>query len=72
MTQEELDALPDVTERFGYREEIIDGQKVRIPFLENPSCVLQVKDDDPMWVEDARGRWMIGYRDGEKVKRLVR
>jgi len=71
MTHEELDALPE-TGGFGYREEIRDGIKTRIPVM-NPAFALWQKPDEPVSVLDSEGRrWMIGWANGIKYKRRMR
>jgi hypothetical protein len=67
MTQDDLDALPDVSPRIDRVEKIIDGKRV--------ICARQVGgfalfiDDDCGMVRDSNGiKWTVGYHNGEKVK----
>lgn len=63
MTQTELDALP-VSGGIGYRQKIIDGQRVRIPYMDNALVLF-----DPVLVVDERGeRWMVGTANGIRYK----
>ena len=74
MTQAELDALPDATGGWGTKEEIRDGQRIRIPVFDPGPCpgvLYPVADDEPCAVVDAHGeRWMLGRgADGVLYKR---
>ena len=67
MTQDDLDALPDMSPRIDRVEKIIDGKRV--------FCARQVggvalfMDDDSGMVRDSAGiKWMVGYHNGQKVK----
>jgi hypothetical protein len=67
MTQEELDALPDVSPRIDRVEKIIDGKRVMCPVMVG-GFALFIGDDCGM-VRDSNGiKWTIGYHKGEKVK----
>lgn len=70
MTQEEFDALPDVTGGWGTREEERNGQIVRVPCWSGFAGALFHGPDDPIVTVDRNGqRWMIGRKDGVLVKR---
>jgi hypothetical protein len=70
MTLEEFNALPEIGS-IGYREEIRDGRVVRIPVVHRDGAMFQ-KDDDPLSIVDAEGRWwMIGWLDGVRCKRRL-
>lgn len=69
MTQEELNALPDVTDTIGQREHIVDGQRFVVPVQQRPACALFHGPDDGL-VMDAAGKWwMTGWLEGRRVKR---
>lgn len=69
MTQDELNALRDVSPSFGQTERIIDGRKVIVPTLASRPMALFQKPEDGMF-QDAAGQWWItGWLHGEHVKR---
>jgi hypothetical protein len=71
MTQDELNALRDVSPSFGAIERVIDGRKVIIPTLSDPVSALFQKPEDGV-VMDANGQWwMTGWLHGEHVRRRV-
>jgi hypothetical protein len=71
ITQAELDALPE-DGRFGEREEVIDGKRVRVPVLETVG-VLWTPDDEPCMVRDIHGDyWTLGWANGVRYKRRMR
>ena len=70
MTLEELAALPDATIGFGQRIEVRDDRKVVIPVMEGIVGPMWHNDDDPMFIEDEKGRcWSVGWIDGVRYKR---
>lgn len=74
MTQDELNALPDISQHYGEREEIRNGQRVVIPVLMgSPEMLWQPKDDASFVVRDRDGiEWFVGQRkDGTSAKRRV-
>lgn len=74
MTQDELDALPDVTPAVGQRERITDGRGVIVPVLRGDTGALfQPEDDAPLTAECGRTgvRYMIGWSGGVRVKRAL-
>jgi hypothetical protein len=71
MTQDELNALRDVSPSFGQIERIIDGKRVIIPTLSEQAGALFQKPEDGV-VQDAAGTWwMTGWLKGEHVRRRV-
>lgn len=64
MERIEFDALPDVTPGFGQVEKIINGKRVKVPFAEVPLKTLW--DSSFVFVDGEH--WMIGMRDGVRVK----
>ncbi len=68
MTQQELDALPEVG-GISQREEIIDGRKVVIPVIEG-GAMFQGLDDGVVVGNDGQ-RWMIGQVSGVRSKRRI-
>ena len=73
-TQAEIDALPDVSIRFGMREQLIDGKIRCCPVVDEGAYtgVFYRKDTDPQGIVDAIGvRWEIGRMtpDGPLCKR---
>jgi hypothetical protein len=75
MTQEELDAIPDASPRFGIREQVIDGKTVRVPYLEQGpgmGVVLWTEFDEPCMVQDAHGDyWRLGWHKGVLYKQRM-
>jgi hypothetical protein len=74
MTQDELDALPDVTPSIGQQERIIDGQRVVVPVMRGDAGALfQPEDGAPLSAECGRTgvRYMIGWSGGARVKRVL-
>jgi len=70
MTHDELHALPDVTPRMGYAEEVRDGRRVRIPVMSHGHAgALWQEPDDPIVVDADGTRWMVGRLNGERVRR---
>ncbi len=71
MTQQELDALPDVGGGFGMTTEIRDGQTVSVPRWQGFSGVMGMPPQgQPMAVIGADGtRWRIGVVNGVLSKR---
>lgn len=70
MTQEELDALPDVTPGLVYEERVIDGMKVRVPRQQGGVGALFIGPEDGLVRDSAGRRWMVGQHNGVRVKRL--
>lgn len=69
MTQDELNALRDVSPSFGQKERIIDGRKVIIPTLSAPAAALFQKPDDGVVKDEAGRYWITGWIGDERVKR---
>jgi hypothetical protein len=72
MTQEELDALPDVTNPgIGQAEQIIDGKRVVVPVFYADGPIFIGPEDGG--VTDAAGqRWLVGRcAGGMRVKRRL-
>lgn len=68
MTQDELDALPDVTPGFGHHERWIDGRRVVVPVQGKAVAMFTGPDDGT--VMDIEGTvWMTGVIDGVRCKR---
>ena len=68
MTQDELDALPDVTPGFGQVEREIDGRRVTVPAQRDAVAMFTGPDDGI--VMDVEGTvWMTGIVDGVRCKR---
>jgi hypothetical protein len=75
VTKDEFDALPDVTQRMGQREEIREGKRVVMPVLMGePALLWQPSDTGPVLVTDCNGvDWFVGeLRDGTMAKREAR
>ena len=73
MTQDELDALPDDSPRFGTVERVINGETYRVPYLEPDAGILWTEHDEPNMVRDVHGDyWRVGKgRDGRMYKRRM-
>jgi hypothetical protein len=72
MTLEELEALPDVTPRFDREVRLIDGKQVFVPILREPAKGLFQKLDDGVFTDPTTGlRWITGWVDGTRVRRLA-
>lgn len=69
MTQDELRTLPDVTRGFGTEEREIDGRKVLVP-VHPGDHALFMGPDDGEFTDEFGHRWMVGWLDGRRVKRL--
>ncbi len=68
MTNEELDALPEIG-GIGQKEVIIDGRHVNIPILHGMAIY---QGSDEWYVTDTQGQhWMVGYIEGHRVKRKM-
>ena len=71
MTQEELDALPDVTAQILPEERIIDGRRVVVPVQQPGAGALFTGPDDGQFRCGQTGqRYMVGWHEGVRVKRL--
>ena len=69
MTSEELIALP-VFDRIGYREQVIDGQTMRTPFVREQGCMPYVENNPIVWREPDGKMYSLGcYADGAYFKR---
>lgn len=69
MTQDELDALPEIN-LGGFRSQlrIIDGQEVIVSIAE-PMVVLFNKEHDPLDILDRHGiRYIVGWHNGVRYK----
>lgn len=71
MTQDELNALRDVTPSFGHVERIIDGRKVLVPQLAGEPGALFQREDDGVFKDATGTRWLTGWVRGERVKRRL-
>lgn len=72
MTQDELDAIPELPNDFGVRTIERDGKKIMVPVAPDMRVLWQ-EEDDPRTIEDQQGRvWMVGILDGKRVKRRLR
>lgn len=72
MTHDELQALPDVTPRMNYTEQIVDGRMVKIPTFSTECGALFQQPEDGVF-EDANGkRWLTGWVHGVRVRREFR
>ena len=71
MTQKELDAIPE-NGGISYREEMQQGKRVLIPFMQ-PCKAMYQSQYVPMMVTDSQGvSWLIGYIDGVLHKSRLR
>lgn len=68
MTQDELDALPEIDTGIGVRTCVIDGQKVMIPVHSRAGVLFQKPDDGAFLCLRTGVRFMVGWRDGARVK----
>jgi len=70
VTQNEIDALPDLTTKIVPQERLIDGRKVIVPVQVGPSLVFWSNEAEPTTVIDNAGtRWFIGWYKGVRYKR---
>ena len=67
MTQDELDALPDVTPNFGHVEREIDGLRVTVP-VHRGGVAMFTGPDDGTVMDVAGSVWITGIVDGVRCK----
>ena len=71
MTQEELDALPDVTPRFVLGIRTIDGRRVRVPIQQVGVGALFDGPGSGQFICQRTGRrYLVGEQNGVMVKRI--
>ena len=73
MTQDELDALPDVTPQILPEERMIDGRKVIVPVQtgEFIGALYMGPDDGEYTCQRTGHRYMVGWINGKRVKRML-
>lgn len=71
MTQDELDALPDVTRQVLPEERTINGRQVIVPVQQPGVGALFQGPEDGLFVcARTMKRYVVGWHDGRRVKRL--
>lgn len=70
ITQQELDALPDVSAGFDIERRVVDGVTMNVPVMRAPGASLLTGPDDGFVIDIDGARWLVG-RDaqGRRVKR---
>lgn len=72
MTQEELDALRDVTPSFGMQEQEFDGKVCFVPIEMGFAEVLYQKAGDGVFTDQKTGdQWIVGWYMNRRVKRRL-
>jgi hypothetical protein len=69
MTQDELDALPDVTEPFGQVQKVIDGRRVTIPTIGRETGAVFMGGETHMVIDVDGRKWYILDVNGVRSKR---
>ncbi len=70
MTQEELDALPDVTVGFDVQERTVDGRTFKVP-VHVSALALFIGPEDGTVMDVYGAVWLVGQHNGVRVKRLT-
>jgi hypothetical protein len=70
VTHAELDALPDITPKWGSDVRAVNGFDVLMPVLLGSDAALYMGDQDGSVTDSRDGStWIIGWIDGKRVKR---
>lgn len=65
-----FDALPDVTPSMGRELRNINGKLVNVPVMIDPAGALFQHDDDGHMMDPRDGStWVVGWMNGERVRR---
>lgn len=69
ITQQDLDALPDVSAGFDLERRVVEGRTVNVPVMRAPGSALLTGPDDGLVLDASGAQWLVG-RDaqGRRVK----